>query len=55
MRELDPLDLVETIREGLLVLDARIPGLAAGWSKPLRDSSAVRSNGRAATREPSCV
>ena len=54
MRELDPLVLVETIRDGLLVLDTRIPGLA-GWSKPLHDSSAVRSNGRAATREPSCV
>ena len=38
-----------------LILDARIPGSAAAWSIPLRDSSAARSSGRAATREPSCV
>jgi hypothetical protein len=42
MRELDPLDLVETIRDGLLVLDTRIPGLA-GWSKPC---TTARRSGR---------
>jgi hypothetical protein len=35
-------------------LDGPIPGSAAGWSIPLRASSAVRSHGRAAG-EPSCV
>ena len=37
------------------ILDAPILGSVAGWSIPLRDSSAARSRGRAATREPSCV
>src|ERR1019366_7910065 len=37
------------------ILNARIPGSAAGWSIPLRDNSTVRSSGRAAAREPSCL
>jgi hypothetical protein len=95
VREVDPWDLVETLRESLLALDSDltirfasgslcdtfavapedavgrklyelgnrqwdipdgpIPGLAAGWWIPVRDSSAARSRGRAATREPSCL
>jgi hypothetical protein len=38
-----------------LILNARIPGSVAGWSKALPNSSAARSSGRAATMEPSCV
>jgi CRP-like cAMP-binding protein len=37
------------------ILDAPIPGSAAGWPKASPNSSAASSRRRAETREPSCV